>query len=157
MWLPQVFMYPRGVPVVSYFSERLRLASGFDTGSFQITASALGLRTCEIVICFLLLQGFPKSQVLLIFKIKYSRGSFLCAESLGLKPGMRHGSLDSQGEPMKLHLSYHLWVAYLGMWVLIVLHLCPSYPTHCSSFFISQVVKYFFSAIFRSFSSIVTL
>lgn len=85
MWLPQVFMYPRGVPVVSYFSERLRLASGFDTGSFQITASALGLRTCEIVICFLLLQGFPKSQVLLIFKIKYSRGSFSLCRIPGLE------------------------------------------------------------------------
>ena len=53
--------------------------------------------------------------------------------------GAQYGSLTSWGEPLQLWLPTLLYVTYLGMWVLTILQLHCSYPSHCSSFLISSV------------------
>ena len=50
-----------------------------------------------------------------------------------------------------------LWVANFEVWVLIVLHLHPSYTSCCGFFFIFLVVEKSFLLVFRSFSSIVVI
>ena len=55
--------------------------------------------------------------------------------SVGLRP------LASSEETLQLWLSSCLWVTHAGVWVLTLLFLCPSYPSHCGPFFIFLAVK----------------
>ena len=53
--------------------------------------------------------------------------------------GAQYGPLTSWREPLQLWLPTLLYVTYLRMWVLTILQLHCSYPSHCSSFLISSV------------------
>ena len=53
---------------------------------------------------------------------------------------MRLRSFAPCREHLWLCLSFHLWVTYPGTWVLAVLCVFPSYPSHWGSFFVSSIV-----------------
>ena len=66
---------------------------------------------------------------------------FLLQDPLAREPNVGLGPLPPWGGTLHLLLFSHLWVAYTGVWVLTILCLHPSYPTHCSSFFIPLIVE----------------
>ena len=74
------------------------------------------------------------TQALLDFKAKHSRGSYSCCRTPRQE---RLGAWISQSswKPLQLWLFADLWVTYLEVWVLIILHLCSSYPSFYGSFF----------------------
>ena len=84
-------------------------------------------------------------QAPLAFKARSFGGlSSQCKTPKVREPNMGLRLLTPWGEPLQLPLSSHLWVAYLGVWVLIILCLFPSYHSHCDSFFICLVVENIF-------------
>ena len=125
-----------------------RSASVSDPASFQTTASALGLRACEIL-CVPFKSGVsvPYSHLALPnvkptgFQSQVFWGLVFPIRDLQAgEPDMRIGPLAPGGEPLQLWLSPCLFVADPGVWVLTVLHLCSSYPSHCDSLFVSLIV-----------------
>ena len=76
----------------------------------------------------------PQSQTFwrLVFLVQYP---WTKESSVGLRPR------SPWEEPSQFQLSSCLWVTYPGVWVLTILFLCPSYPSHCGSFFILLAVK----------------
>ena len=59
------------------------------------------------------------------------------------EPFVELGPLNPWGEHLPLS-SFCLWITYLEVWVLTILHLHPSNSSCCGSFFISSVVKNLF-------------
>ena len=119
-----------------------RSASGPDPGSFQITASVLGLRVYEI------LHVPFKSRVSVFYSLlalwspaglqsQMSGGSSLAQEPQAAETHVGLEPLTPWEEPLQLWLSSFLWVAYRGMGAFIILYLCLSYSSPCGSFFIS--------------------
>ena len=129
-----------------------RSASGSDSGSFQITASVLGLGACEI------LHVSFKSEV----SVSYSLLAFQYIRPGGLQcqifwrfifsgqdpqagdPDVELRLLAPWGELLQLWSSYFfvgclLWGVSLGYTVFL-----PSYISCCGSFFVSLVVENLF-------------
>lgn len=68
---------------------------------------------------------------------------FLVQNTQGGEPDVSLESIALWGEPIQLLLSFHFWVNYLGVCVLTILFLCPSYLS-CDSFFILLFVQALF-------------
>ena len=119
-------------------------SEGVWSGSFQITASELGLWAYEIFMWalkngarFLQPLTLPKH---LSFKARCSGDLFSYCRTLswGAQCGAQNPLLR---KPLQLGLPSCLWVAWLGMWTLTIPHLYPSCPSHCGSFLMSLVVE----------------
>ena len=123
-------------------------APGSDPSSFQMTTSALGSRTCEILcepfksgVCFPQPSGSPES------KPRWpSKPNILGAHLPGAGP-LGQGTQCGAWTPHSLRRDFAiviipLFVGYPPrVWVLTIAHLCPSYLSRCGSFFISLVVE----------------
>ena len=137
--------------------ETLESTSVFDLGSFQITASSLGLGPCEVLdmtfkcLCFLQPSNSPIFYSCWPSKPEVLEACLPCAGCLGWEPYLGVRTLTPWEELLQLWLSSHLWVVCLVVCVLTMLCLCPSYPSHCNSFFISSCAKSFFGSVW-SFS-----
>ena len=137
----------------------LRSASGSYPGSFQFTASVLGLGSCEILhepfkggnLCFLQPSNSPIFYSCWPSKPEVLEAFLPYAGCLGWEPYLGVRTLTPWEELLQLWLSSHLWVVCLVVCVLTMLCLCPSYPSHCNSFFISSCAKSFFGSVW-SFS-----
>ena len=83
---------------------------------------------------------FSWMEATLVFKARHSGVCLTKIETLmwGLKP------LSPGGGLLCLWYSSCLWVADLGVRVLTISFLSPSYPSHCGSFFISLIVENIF-------------
>ena len=140
--LPLMLLFPGGFPVVSCLSRRLRSASGSDPGSLKITASALGLRACEIweaqsVSCSP--SALPNS----------SPAGFRCWKFWGLtvpvldplvcRAWYRFGFLTPLGRTSATVFASHLWVICPGLWVLI--HLLVSLCFYLSIMSCEEIVS----------------
>lgn len=123
----------RGVPSVFCLSGRLLWDQSVesDSGCFSIVASTQSMWyfACalkELDLSFPQPFGFPVCKPCLPSKPD-DLGAHLC----GVVPpewGVWYEAQISHylGEPLQLWLPFHLWAAYLGVWVLILLYLSPS-------------------------------
>ena len=153
-WVPKKVCfqnpYCQGKPWLLIASLRVsqRLASGLNPSFFKITASALGLKACEILCVCLKYKVSVSYSPLCHLKDKGPSGtSNPClpdGEPSGWGEWCRAQTLASYGEPLQLLLTSHLWAAYPELWVLIPLHLFPPNLSWCNSFITSLVVKNIF-------------
>lgn len=150
-------------------ADSTRSASGSHQGSFQTSAFVLSLRECEI-----LHEPF-KSRI----SASYSPPARLYASPTGLQNYKLWGVYKFIVCKFQVQaVEFNVYLGPLGPWVeslqydyppicgssaqrcepwLFILHLYPSYLSHCGSLFISLDAEKYFLPVFKSFSSIVVL
>lgn len=138
----------------------LRSESVSDPGFFQITDSALCLECVRFCMHPLRVKSvFPTTLWLSICKFHcLSKPDVLGAHLSSKEPqawelNVVVGPLSSWQEPLQLWFSFSLWVAYLGVWILTILHLHLSHSSHRGSFSGGKS----FLLVFRLLLSIVAL
>ena len=99
---------PRVDPSFLLPLQEAKIASGYDPGSFQITASVLGLRACEALCVprveslFPIALNFPKSKPHWPSKPNILGACLLGASPLGGDPSVGLGPLIPWEEPLQL-------------------------------------------------------
>lgn len=135
-------------PVASWLSGSLLQdqQTGLNPDSFQITTSALGLGACEILyetehnLCFLQSSSSPTYNPTGLQSQTSGGSSSQCmTPGLGIPVGL--GPLAPRGHRCKCDYPPVSWLPSWGVWGLIILRLCPSYPSPCDSFFICLVIE----------------
>ena len=127
----------------------LRSASGSDSSSFQITASALGLERCNFFF-FFACPLRTESLSSMALQLSQTQAPLLSEPNVlgACPPDTESTGWGAHSGPWTPHpwgkKSFHFWVTYLGLWVLITLWLHPFSPSHCGSFFVFSAVEEFF-------------
>ena len=98
----------------------------------------------EWSLCFLQPSGSPYANSTVFQSQVFWGLIFLVQDPGDAEPNVRLRPLSFCGETLQLWLSSFLCIAYLGMWVLTILCLSPSYPSLCGFVFISLGVKNLF-------------
>ena len=127
----------------------LRSASESDSGSFQTTASALGLGAWEILCVPFKCGVFVSYRPLALPNISptgfqsqmFWRLVFLMQDPWVGDPNVGLGHIAPWKGPLWLCYSSCLWVTDPGVWVLTVPHYWHFCSSHCGSFFMSLVVE----------------
>ena len=143
-------MLPGEVPLASCLSGMLsKISKWTDPGSFQISASVLGLRVCELL-CTPFKSGFSVSYsplALLYASLTGFQGAHLLIEPPAPQDwGNQCGAQTpcSMGRTFAIVIILPFAGHLPRILVLTIPCLCPSYLSHCNSFFISRVVKSIF-------------
>lgn len=126
-----------------------RSASRSGSGSFQLLLLPWVLECMRFCVCPL----WAESLFLIVLWVSWKEAHRLWKPDFlsSSPPGAWYGAQT----PHSLgRLFSRLWITHPGVWVLNISQL---YPSHCVSFFVSLVIKDFFSVEFQAFSSIVIL
>ena len=118
-------------------------------GSYQITAFALGPNVHEILcasfkskVCIYPSPlGLPNLRLAVLQSQMLQWLVFPVHDPWAGKPDVGLRTLTPVGEPLQYNFSPVCGLPPLGMWDLIILRVCPSYPSCCGSFFMSVVLE----------------
>ena len=143
----------------AFLGGSLRSVNWSDSGSFEMTASVLGLRTCDILrmscknrVSVSITLWLSHTQTLLAFKARCSGDMSSQCRTLGL------GILMWDLNPLFLGENLHncdyppLWGHLPGGYESCVYCVCLSFLSHCNSFFISLVLGKYFLLDLMSFA-----